>query len=122
MCEQEAELPSVIDQMVAWLGRTLLCLVLSFSLAPPTDFATAFLEHSGQRVEVRSSHEADSAATDTSGRERSCQAYGTCWSLPQPPAYVLQPPIPESVVAGFSSNISTKWILPPLERPPRSAA
>lgn len=112
----------MVDRMVAWFGRALLCLVLSFSLAPTADFATALLEHRDHQAEVLVGHDADRPASDTSGSSRTCQGPGSCWSLPHPPAYVFLLRLPESVVANFSSNILTEWILPPLDRPPRSAA
>lgn len=112
----------MIDQMVAWCGRALLCFVLSLSVAPAADFTTAFPEHNNRQVEVIDSHDADRRAGDTSGSGRTCQGPGSCWSLPHVLAYDFLPTPGEGVLANFSGSILTEWILPPLDRPPRRAA
>lgn len=112
----------MIDQMVAWLGRALFCLVLGFSVAPAADLAIAYSELPGHKAEVLASHGTDRPADEPSGSGgRSCQGPGSCWALPRVLPYVFPLRPPESVVANFSSTMLPEWILPPLDRPPRSA-
>lgn len=112
----------MIDPWVAWLGRALFLLVLGFGVAPAADLATAYFEHSDRRMEAVASHDTDRPADEPAGSGRTCQGSSSCWSLPRAPAFTFLLRPPERVVASLSSDILTEWTLPPLDRPPRSAA
>lgn len=110
------------DSLVPWLVRAIFVLVLSFSVAPTADVATAYLDLTERTTEGVAGYDADRPGDEPGEGARSCQGPGSCWALLRAPAvsFLLRPP--QRFVASISSDILTEWILPPLDRPPRSAA